>query len=352
MPFYIRKSFRAGPIRFNLSKSGIGVSAGVKGIRVGAGPRGSYVHMGRGGLYYRKQLSAPKKRTPRSSETRKRESALRSDGLEEIESLDVANMKSETTSDLILQLNSTAAKWRSWPFILFVGLVATATAGPVAIPIFALLLGAAIWFDNRNRQTALAYLLEDDPLADFESLTRCFDDLSLSKKIWLIEAAGHTDDRKRNAGANVIVQRNSIRPDFRLPKIVRSNLTAPMIPAGKQSLYFLPDLLLIQEGSRFGVVEYSDLECRATITNFVEEQSVPSDSKIIDHTWRYVNKNGGPDRRFNDNRQIPVVEYLELDLKSRQGLKERFQISSVEHGQKFVDGIKTYKKALNLASSN
>lgn len=54
MGFYIRKSFRAGPIRLNLSKSGLGLSAGVTGLRVGTGPRGAYVHGGRGGLYYRK----------------------------------------------------------------------------------------------------------------------------------------------------------------------------------------------------------------------------------------------------------------------------------------------------------
>src|SRR2546423_12877110 len=57
MSFYLRKSIKVGPFRFNLSKSGIGVSAGVKGFRVGTGPRGNYVHMGRGGIYYRKTLS-------------------------------------------------------------------------------------------------------------------------------------------------------------------------------------------------------------------------------------------------------------------------------------------------------
>lgn len=56
MGFYLRKSFRAGPIRLNLSKSGLGISAGVKGLRVGTGPRGSYVHAGRGGLYFRQTL--------------------------------------------------------------------------------------------------------------------------------------------------------------------------------------------------------------------------------------------------------------------------------------------------------
>ena len=56
MGFYVRKSFRAGPIRLNLSKSGLGASIGVKGLRIGSGPRGSYIHAGRGGLYYRQKL--------------------------------------------------------------------------------------------------------------------------------------------------------------------------------------------------------------------------------------------------------------------------------------------------------
>lgn len=59
MGFYLRKSFRAGPIRFNLSKSGIGVSAGVTGARLGmSSTGGAYVHGGRGGLYYRKSLGS------------------------------------------------------------------------------------------------------------------------------------------------------------------------------------------------------------------------------------------------------------------------------------------------------
>ncbi len=53
MPFYFRKSIRAGPFRLNLSKSGIGASVGVPGLRVGTGPRGNYLHAGGGGLYYR-----------------------------------------------------------------------------------------------------------------------------------------------------------------------------------------------------------------------------------------------------------------------------------------------------------
>src|SRR4051794_17727267 len=56
MGFYIRKSISAGPFRFNLSKSGVGLSVGVRGLRVGTGPRGHYVHAGLGGLYYRSSI--------------------------------------------------------------------------------------------------------------------------------------------------------------------------------------------------------------------------------------------------------------------------------------------------------
>ena len=56
MGFYLRKHFNVGPLRINLSKSGVGLSAGVTGARVGLNKRGVYVHGGREGVYYRKQL--------------------------------------------------------------------------------------------------------------------------------------------------------------------------------------------------------------------------------------------------------------------------------------------------------
>lgn len=70
MGLYLRKSFRAGPVRVNLSKSGLGVSGGVKGARISAGPRGTHVHAGRQGLYYRKKLKSgrSRRRTPKKGD--------------------------------------------------------------------------------------------------------------------------------------------------------------------------------------------------------------------------------------------------------------------------------------------
>lgn len=56
MGFFLRKSINLGPFRLNLSKSGIGVSTGVRGFGVSTGPAGKKIHLGRGGFYFRGKL--------------------------------------------------------------------------------------------------------------------------------------------------------------------------------------------------------------------------------------------------------------------------------------------------------
>lgn len=68
MGFYLRKGFNFGPLRVNLSKSGLGLSAGVTGARIGINSQGrAYVHGGRHGLYYRKNLPMGSKSSSSSS---------------------------------------------------------------------------------------------------------------------------------------------------------------------------------------------------------------------------------------------------------------------------------------------
>jgi len=79
--WYLRKSLKLGPLRFNLSKSGIGTSIGVKGLRVGTGPRGSYVHGGRGGLYFREPLGQKPDELPSGEQADPVQDAPPKDGL-------------------------------------------------------------------------------------------------------------------------------------------------------------------------------------------------------------------------------------------------------------------------------
>ena len=56
---YLRKSLSVGPLRFNLSKRGIGPSVGIQGARLGVDATGRpYAAGGRYGLYFRDRLGA------------------------------------------------------------------------------------------------------------------------------------------------------------------------------------------------------------------------------------------------------------------------------------------------------
>jgi hypothetical protein len=53
---------------------------------------------------------------------------------------------------------------------------------------------------------------------------------------------------------------------------------------------------------------------------------------MVGNTWRYVNKSGGPDRRFSNNSQIPICLYESMLLTSGSGLRELFQMSRTGTG--------------------
>lgn len=65
-------------------------------------------------------------------------------------------------------------------------------------------------------------------------------------------------------------------------------------------------------------------------TRFIESSPVPKDARVVDHTWQYVNKSGGPDKRFKNNRQLPVCLYGELKLQSPTGLNTIIMFSNAE----------------------
>lgn len=56
MGWFYRRSAKFGRFRLNFSKSGIGLSAGIKGARVSTGPRGTYLNLGTNGFYYRQRV--------------------------------------------------------------------------------------------------------------------------------------------------------------------------------------------------------------------------------------------------------------------------------------------------------
>jgi hypothetical protein len=346
MGFYIRKSLKAGPFRFNLSKSGIGVSTGIPGFRVGSGPRGNYVHMGTHGLYYRASLNGPRPATRSRTQPRQvvsgysptpppRPVYAQSVEMEDITGADVHSLQPTGGGDLVQQLNDASGRIRLALPTAIVLFIAGCCFLPWGLILWALAVPLVWWLalrDNARKSVVVFYDVNDAQAEWYQHMVDACNGLASAQAIWRIVQQGQTANpyqRKVNAGAGTLVNRIPSHAHLTGPKVLVTNVAVPTIEAGKTSVHFLPERILVRDQKRFTDVSYDILTVTPSTTRFIESSTPPRDAAQVGTTWQYVNKNGGPDRRFSNNRQLPVMQYGELALSTSGGFRWELQASLV-----------------------
>lgn len=355
MGFYIRKSIKVGPFRYNLSSSGIGVSVGFKGLRVGTGPRGNYIHIGGGGLYYRKSFYAPRMDGRREALPPNPTSANLAPGMVPVASAGAESMVASNSMELLQELNDKQRKMRLAPLawtgsILILVTMAGYEAPTWAIGLALILLAIAIRLAHQRdalvKSTVLFYQLDGAPERAYQDLLEAFEAVARIDGKWMVIAQGLTGDLKRNAGATYNVSRKPIYAQLADPPMVKSNIAVPSLKLGEDTLYFFPDRILIFGPRGVGAIAYEDISFRIGATRFIEHGSVPRDAEQVDTTWLYVNKGGGPDRRFKNNRRLPVMRYEEIQITSGSGLNKFLQLSRVGLAAGFANALNRLQKVL------
>lgn len=366
MGFYLRKSISFGPLRFNLSKSGIGVSAGVRGARAGLGPTGTYVHAGRHGFYYRKSISGTADSSSRPYEghpheyfnEKNREESAKTRGD------DIHHSRASKVSELLNELNSKASVPTYWFFYLL-----GAVAGSVLIPLFLtgsvnellrsvnyrgmavgitylvslsicitigiVLTKRAYLADVVRRTTTIYYELEPEMGARLKRIQGALRTLAHSDRLQERRQTFYTNDLKRNAGAGQVADLRYVAMKKAPPELVATNVDVWSIQALGLCLYFFPDQIIVRYSGIYSAISYNDFNVDLQLINFVEESGVPTDTEVIGTTWRYQNVDGSPDRRFSNNRQLPIVKYAELRLHSPSKLEMVLQCSNVKYAKYF-----------------
>jgi hypothetical protein len=159
----------------------------------------------------------------------------------------------------------------------------------------------------------LFYNLTEDDFRQFQAIRKAFAIIAQCDCVWRYEGQERTDDWKRNAGAGTLVTRSRVSPTVVDSAMGFDSNVAIGFCAGNSTLFMFPDGCVAQAGSQFQRLGKC-LNVNASMTSFREEEATPRDGEVVGKTWRYVNKSGGPDRRFNDNRQIPIYRYGLLEV--------------------------------------
>jgi hypothetical protein len=244
-------------------------------------------------------------------------------------------MVDASSADLLRELNEKRRRPRLlYPAILFclVAWLLIQANEPPWVGAFSFLIltgvcGFVAMRDAVRRTTVVFYELDSEVEPIYQQVYDALGELQTCAGMWLIEAKGDVLDRKYHAGAAWLLKRSPTRLYKGHPPLVKVNIDVPVLPVGEQTLAFMPDRVLVFDKKGVGAVGYPDLALTVRQSRFIEEGPVPHDAKVIDKTWRYVNKKGGPDRRFSNNRELPICDYEELWFSSPSGLNEIVQIS-------------------------
>lgn len=328
MGFRMRKSINlGGGFRINLSKSGIGYSWGVPGYRVTRTARGTT----------RRTFSVPGTGLSYVEETGRRkrpQSAVEVDNsyVRPIVTADMAQLKAANEDDITNTIERTLRFNRLSNILLWCALLAFINGLFLLVPIVGVALKVVL---RRVGVIELDYSFDAEKGPEYEKKINAWLQLAESKKFWQITKEKTNLNTKKHAGAKTSVERMPCAIKKDAPFYIRANVPIVQLKLVNETMLLLPDKILIVRGTQVASVSYVDVTVRVSTVRFVEEDGVPADAKVVGHTWKYVNKSGTPDRRFKDNRQLPICLYGTVEMTSSNGINLEMHISNLKNTRDF-----------------
>lgn len=331
MGWYFRKSKSVGPFRVNFSKSGMSFSTGVKGARMSFGPRGTFVNVGGNGIYYRKKLGSSAKGNNSRGKSYVQNGAVQY-AENYAQTVDAITVQEQTqgvsvTNQAIVK-DIKRARLLNWLWVALSVILLVYVGWWTVFIMLAIRVLLPRFF-----RAEVNYEMDTEAANEWEKFAEFFSTLKTSKKLWVIETSQSVMNTKTNAGAG----RNLTRSQLTLKK-TKANRTigfgvfsnAPCFKLkGKQcTILFLPCDIIIKKGKHIVACSYENLDIRTGTTNFIETDPVPKDATIIRYTWQFVNKDGSADRRYANNRQLPVCQYGRIMLQAGDQIGVEIHVSN------------------------
>lgn len=327
MGLRMRKSINlGGGFRINISKSGIGYSWGTKGMRVTKTARGTtrttYSIPGTGISYVDEQSG--KKRSKSRNNYQNQQQVITNNEFS-TENVNVKDYQPAEYEEILAEMKK-AQK------LNFISTLLILTFVLAAFPVFIVTGIAGIVMKiivHKKMQIPMEYSFDEESKASFDEMSAIWMSLNKNKKFWQTISESSLN-RKTSGGASRGVKRISAKAISKLPFFVTSNVQPFGLKLRKQKVYFLPDKMLVVSSLNVGAINYSDIKMDLGESRFVETDPVPKDANILGYTWLKVNKNGTRDKRYKNNRQVPVCQYGRVDIQSSSGLRIELMCSNIE----------------------
>ena len=179
--------------------------------------------------------------------------------------------------------------------------------------------------------------LEKNNYKDFCDSYKAF---KASNRAWSILSSVRNSELK--SSAYTTVERSPVVLKTGTFVHLQSAFQVPLFPGVNKIPYYFYPRFVIHGNSidKFDVIEIDKIELRYKSTRFIETGNKPIDAKQVDTTYKYVNKDGGPDRRYSYNPVMPVLLYGDIKI---MPFGDTYQVSNNEAAMQLDLAFKTLK---------
>jgi len=198
------------------------------------------------------------------------------------------------------------------------------------------------------------FALDEATSAAFDELAAAFEQVATCSRIWDVTTMGAEDRVRTRSYASTWIGRKRVLLTLADDQVLQAGTKVPCLQnANGADLLVYPAFVLMADAYDIAIIDLGEINVGYAGCRFVEEEELPADAEVLDHTWKKCNRDGSPDRRFANNYQIPVAGYGELTLSSKSGLREQYLFSNAEKAQRFAEAFAEYQsrvRALGLGS--
>lgn len=311
MGIRFRKSINLGKgFRINMSKSGPGFSWGGKGFRLTKTAKGNIrgtAYIPGTGLSYQKEFKNPLKNLTQKDNKDKEKTREVKETYEKARKdygIDFDNIKSTALGD-VLASKKDERPYKLIGLILLVAGIFLFFINPFLIGLS--LIGIILYFYKKEAEpVSIDYDFEESSKEEYDLTNKLLAGILESDEVFLI---GEVEE-------DTILGKTPLSLSKGLPKGLDTNVEVISLKTDDMSLSFLPDCLLIEKNAKLKAIDYKDLKTDLRAEDFKEEGKVAEDATILEKTFKYVNKDGSPNKRYKDNPEVSLVEYGILEMEN------------------------------------
>lgn len=225
--------------------------------------------------------------------------------------------------------------------------------------------GLISFYENKSIDSSLVVGsdLGESEITLYKQLITEFERMAKCEKIWLITSSQKNTEIK--ASASISIERKPTKFAFQNFNhvSVKDCDSVPMFRDLWFSYYIYPNFIVKANNPiDFIIIPLDLIDISYSSQRFIEspyEWDWPKDSKLVRHTFQYVNKDGTPDMRYTLNKQVPVYLYgkitfetLGLTYYTSNALAAELFIPQFRNLQNSVKPIYVNNEKLDIVGTN